>query len=63
MDTADVRFGGVCGGRSLGKNFLSCCGISRVRSSVWPVCVAEKPLAVMLCVDDVRRQLENGHAL
>jgi len=43
----------MCGRRRLGKNFLSCCSIGRVRSCVRPVCAAVKPLAIMLCADRV----------
>src|SRR6516225_2793360 len=43
----------MCGRRRLGKNFLTCCSIGRVRSCVRPVCAAVKPLAIMLCADRV----------
>src|SRR5215472_10070202 len=43
----------MCGRRRLGKNFLTCCSIGRVRSCVRPVCAAVKPLAIMLCAGRV----------
>src|SRR6516165_12272020 len=47
--------------RRLGKNFLSCCSIGRVRSCVRPVCAAVKPLAIMLCAERV--PIVNAHFL
>src|SRR5262249_39760672 len=44
---------GMCGRRRLGKNFLTCCSIGRVRSCVRPVCAALRRRGVVLCAGRV----------